>query len=52
MKLASIEAHASQRFPFALDTPPGSDMMEREWYAGTGEAHGLVFDIYESPKPA
>jgi dephospho-CoA kinase len=52
MKVASIEAHASQRFPLALDTPPGSDMMAWEWYAGTGEAHGPVFDLYETPKPA
>jgi dephospho-CoA kinase len=52
MKVASIEAHASQRFPLPLDTPPGSDMMAREWYAGTGEARGVVFDLYETPKPA
>jgi hypothetical protein len=52
MKVASIKAHASQRFPLALDTPPGSEMMAWEWYAGTGEAHGLVFDLYETPQHA
>ncbi len=49
MKVASIAAHVSQRFPLALDTPPGADMMEREWYAArTRSSHGIVFDLYES----
>ncbi len=49
MKIASIEAYVSQRFPLALDTPPGADMMEHEWYAaGTRSSHGIVFDLYES----
>jgi hypothetical protein len=48
MKIASIEAYVSQRFPLALDTPPGADMMEREWYATeTRSSHGIVFDLYE-----
>ena len=51
-KVAAIEAHASQRFPFALDTPPGSLMMAQEWFAGTGQTKGPIHDLYETPRRA
>ena len=47
-KVAAIAAYASQRFPFALDTPPGSLMMAREWFAGTGRIAGPIHDLYET----
>lgn len=52
VKIASIAAHASQRFPFPLDTPPGAAMMEREWYAGTASGGGVLCDLYERFHPA
>jgi dephospho-CoA kinase len=52
VKIASIAAHASQRFPFPLDTSPGADMMEREWYAGTTSAGDVLCDLYERLDPA
>ncbi len=51
-KVAAIAAHASQRFPFALDTPPGSLMMAREWFAATGRTAGPIHDLYETPHHA
>ncbi len=51
-KVAAIGAHASQRFPFALDTPPGSLMMAREWFAASGGTAGPIHDLYETPHDA
>lgn len=34
VKLAAIQGHASQRFPFPLDEGDGNLLMEREWFAG------------------
>ena len=51
-KIAAIDAHASQRFPFALDTPPGSLLMAQEWFAGTGRTKGPIHDLYETPRRA
>ena len=52
VKLAAIQAHASQRFPFPLDAPPGDKLLDTEWFAGSGPSGSVATDIFSPSAPA
>ncbi len=46
-KIAAIEAHSSQEFPFPLEAPETLPLFEREWYAQETPAGPRTFEIYD-----
>jgi LmbE family N-acetylglucosaminyl deacetylase len=52
VKVAAIEGHASQRFPFALDGAPGKQLLEREWFAGGPRGPVPLADFFGETDPA
>jgi dephospho-CoA kinase len=52
VKLAAIQGHASQRFPFPVEAPPGKQLLEREWFAGGSGGPVPLADLFGETDPA